>query len=97
MAEPEPPTGRKLTRAEKAELNRAAWTVRQSPPSTRVLTGTLTRVQMQALRQEAWRLRHVSTTPLNLPPDFLMPDAVAAMLGLSPNGRDRPEEPSDDE
>jgi hypothetical protein len=85
MAETEPPPGRKLTRAEKAVVNRKTWATRASPPSSRVLTGTLTRAQMQALRQEAWRLRHVSATPLNLPPDFAMTalddnDAVIAAL-----------------
>jgi hypothetical protein len=87
----------KLTRREKAELNRATWAARENPPSRRVLTGTLTRAEMLALRREAWRLRHVASPPFNLPPDFAMSPEVAAMLGLPPNGRDRPEEPSDNE
>jgi hypothetical protein len=95
MAEPEPP-GRQLTRAEKAEVNRTTWATRELPPSSRALTGMLSRAEMSALRREAWRLRHVASPPFSLPPDFAMSTEVAEMLGLPPGPADKIE-PTDDE
>jgi hypothetical protein len=83
---------RKLTRREKAEHNRAAWAAREKPRPSRLLT----KAQMQALRQEAWRLRRVSAMPFSLP-DFSMSPEVAELLGLPPRRGGKSAEPSDEE